>query len=97
MLEFTSLINSDKVTAVYFSNDSCSVCKVIRPQLETKLAGMGGVAFSYIDTVESPIPAAQNMVFTVPTLVIYHAGKEVKRFSRFIDVEEVVDFLGRLS
>ena len=47
--------------------------------------------------MDSPIIASQNMVFAVPTLIIFSDGNEVKRFSRYLDMPDISSFLHRIS
>jgi len=81
--ELENLINDEEACLVYFSNDSCNVCKVIKP----KVIEMGQMQFPqmkliYVDIDKSPLISGQYRVFTIPTILIYFQGKEYARFSR---------------
>jgi len=83
-------IDSEKGMLLYFSNESCSVCKVLKP----KVAGLLGEKFPrllslYVDTEKSPVIAGQFRVFTIPTILIYFEGKEQVRYSRNISMHQL--------
>ena len=83
-------INSEKGLLLYFSSESCSVCKVLKP----KVAGLLQEKFPrmlslYVDTEKSPVIAGQFRVFTIPTILIYFEAKEQVRFSRNISMHQL--------
>lgn len=81
--ELQTLIQNNTMTVVYFSNDSCNVCKVLKPKIQEILASRyTKVELIYIDTEKSPVISGQYRVFTIPTIDIYIEGKEHARFSR---------------
>ncbi len=81
---------------VYFSHEKCNVCKVLKPKinslLETKFPKM---EMYYSDTVLYPEIAAQNSIFTVPTIVAFFDNKESFRKSRNISLQELESILSR--
>jgi len=81
----------------YFSHDTCNVCKVLRPKLETLTAEFDQVRFEYIKTDEQPEEAAQNLVFAVPTIIVLVEGKEGRRFGRHLAMAEYEEYLNRLN
>jgi thiol-disulfide isomerase/thioredoxin len=88
--ELESTISKNKALLVYFSNTHCNVCKVLKPKIHELLKEeFPLMQMYYCDTIESPEVAAQNSIFTVPTLVIYFDGKEYIRKSRNIGITEL--------
>jgi thioredoxin-like negative regulator of GroEL len=88
-------IESEKGLLLYFSSDSCSVCKVLKPKvaelLSEKFPRMQSL---YVDTEKSPVIAGQFRVFTIPTILVFFEGKEQQRYSRNIamhQLEEAID------
>jgi thioredoxin-like negative regulator of GroEL len=83
-------IKAEKGLLLYFSSESCSVCKVLKPKVEElllhKFPGMGS---RYVDTEKSPVLAGQYRVFTIPTILIFFDGKEQLRYSRNISMHEL--------
>ena len=88
--ELTNTIKEEKALLVYFSHDNCNVCKVLKPKIHELLTTeFPLMKMYYCDTIESPELAAQNSVFTVPTIIIFFDGKEFIRKSRNIGITEL--------
>ena len=95
---FNSFIQSNKAVVVYFSTPNCNVCKVLKPKVMELLADdFENFVFGYVNCDANKVIAAQNSVFTVPTLIVYVEGKEVLRKSRNIGLAELNDELSRIS
>lgn len=88
--EFKSTIIKEKAVLIYFSNNTCNVCKVLKPKIHELLQTYFPlIQMYYCDTIERPDIAAQNSIFTVPTILIYFNGKEFMRKSRNIGITEL--------
>lgn len=95
---FNSFIQSNKAVVVYFSTPDCNVCKVLKPKVMELLAeDFQNFVFGYVNCDTNKIAAAQNSVFTVPTLIVFIEGKEVLRKSRNIGLAELDEELSRIS
>lgn len=79
----------------YFSTPTCNVCKVLRPKVEQLAARLEEVGFVYIDSSEHPEIAGQHTVFAVPTIILFHEGRELRRFSRNVSVYDIEQALER--
>ena len=89
-------INSSQGILLYFSSESCSVCKVLRPKVSELLRHKFPRMHSlYVDIEKSPVIAGQFRVFTIPTLLIYFEGKEQVRFSRNIGMHQLEEAIDR--
>ncbi|KAF0151358.1 MAG: Thiol-disulfide isomerase/thioredoxin-like protein [Ignavibacteria bacterium] len=88
--EFLGFIQKNKIASVYFSTPDCSVCKALKPKIINMLSDdFLKIPIAYINCDENKITAAQNFVFTVPTLVVFVGGKEVLRKSRNISLTQI--------
>ena len=88
--QFDLILAEHDAVLSYFSTGNCSVCKVLKP----KIVGMVGESFPkmkliYIESDQFPELAAQNRVFTTPTILIFFAGRETIRKSRAFGLEEL--------
>ncbi len=93
---FNELLASNEAVLFYFSNDDCNVCKVLKPKVYEMLEeNFPKTKFFYVDTKLTPDVAAQNRVFTIPTILVFFAGSELFRKSRYIGIEELQEALGR--
>lgn len=87
---FVQLKDKEPALLIYFSTETCNVCKVLKP----KVAGLIQASFPeikmvYIQTDKLPQVAAQNQVFAVPTILVFFGGKEYIRKSRNIGISEL--------
>lgn len=94
--ELQEIIEKEKGVLLYFSSDTCSVCKVLKP----KVAELLQEAFPlmkvlYVNTELSPMISGQFRVFTIPTILIHFEGKEQFRFSRNISLHQLEESLTR--
>jgi len=88
--EFNQILEDNEAVIAYFSNDTCNVCKVLKPQIYDMVqSNYPKIKPVYIDISHTPDIAAQNSIFTIPTIILYMAGKESIRKSRHIGVEEL--------
>ena len=87
----------NNIKALYFKNNMCGVCTAFLPKME-RVARDYDIPLEIIDVTEKPEFAAQNMVFTVPTIIFVGSeGKEMKRFARNFSEYEIRDFLDRIK
>ena len=83
-------ITREKALLLYFSSDSCSVCKVLRPKVEELLQNkFPQILAHYVDIEKSPVISGQFRIFTIPTILIFFEGKEQLRYSRNISMHQL--------
>ncbi len=88
--EFSKTIENKKACLIYFSHENCNVCKVLKPKIKNLLQSeFPNIEMYHSDTVLNPEIAAQNSIFTAPTILIFFDGKEFLRKSRNIGIEEL--------
>jgi len=94
--EFKEFISKNGGAVTYFSTPQCNVCKVLKPKLKLLLSEhFPEMKFGYINTVEAQELAAQNQVFTVPTILLHLDGKEFIRKSRNVNLNVLAEELER--
>ncbi|MBN2668604.1 MAG: thioredoxin family protein [Bacteroidales bacterium] len=94
--EFNQILSDNDAVLGYFSNETCNVCKVLKPQVyEMVQKNYPKIKSIYVDISEVPEISAQNTIFTIPTIVLYLAGKETFRKSRHIGLEELKEAIAR--
>lgn len=81
------VIASHDLVLAYCSTPDCNVCKVLMPKVQEMVAAVGDWEFLYVNVAESSEIAGQHLIFTVPTLLLFVQGREVKRFSRHFGLE----------
>jgi thioredoxin 1 len=96
LIELQQKIDSEKGVLLYFSSDSCSVCKVLRPKVAELLHEQFPLIVShYVDIEKSPVISGQFRVFTIPTIILFFEGKEHIRYSRNISMHQLEESLSR--
>ena len=94
--ELEELIGGEKAVLLYFSNDACSVCKVLKPRVYQLLQDRFPLLVSrYVDTELSTLIAGQFRVFSIPTILIFFDGKEQVRYSRNIHMHQLEASIAR--
>lgn len=90
MQDLEAIIAREKALLLYFSSESCSVCKVLKPKvaelLHLKFPRMRSL---YVDTEKSPVIAGQFRVFAIPTILVFFEGREQLRYNRNISMHQL--------
>jgi thioredoxin 1 len=88
--EFDLILAENDAVLAYFSTEACSVCHVLKPKvIEMVSESFPKIEMVFIESDKLPELAAQNQVFTAPTVVVFFAGKETIRKSRAFGVDEL--------
>ena len=95
--EILETLRSSSAIVAYFSTPTCNVCKVLRPKVEAMVRETGGIAFMYVDSEQHPAVAGQHMVFAVPTIILFMDGREMRRYSRNLSLEDLERSLGHMK
>ncbi len=94
--EFLTLKEEPAILA-YFSSAGCSVCHVLKPKVEELLrVEFPKMKMVSVKSDELPEVAAQNQVFTAPTILVFFEGREYIRKSRAISVHELQQEIDRI-
>lgn len=94
MANFNEIINSENPVLVDFFAEWCGPCKMMKPILEDvkKKTGEQAVILK-IDIDKNRALAVHYGIQSVPTLIIFKAGKEVWRQSGVIQAQALADLL----
>ena len=91
---FDSIINGDKPVLVDFWATWCGPCKMIGPIIEEVAEEVKDtIVVGKVNVDESSDIAAKYQVMSIPTLILFKDGKEVKRNVGFVPKAAVLDFL----
>lgn len=82
-------ISEDKILVDFYAN-WCGPCKMLAPVLEKTESDLKVLK---VDTDEFEDIARVYGIMTIPTLILFENGKEVKRNIGFIDKDSLEEFL----
>ena len=77
------LIEDHSSCVLFLSSSSCSVCLAVEKKLEMLEKIHTKTYFIAAKLEEVPKLSGSYLVFTIPTVLIFHRGKEIHRQSRF--------------
>lgn len=93
---FERFIGGSPAAAVYFAGPDCGVCTVLEPKIEALLRERFPlIPLARVNIADSAALAAQQSVFTVPTLLIFFDGREAVRLSRAFSPAQLAESLQR--
>jgi thiol-disulfide isomerase/thioredoxin len=95
--EIESLIADNTAVMLYFYNDNCAPCKILRPKVQELIqVDFPNIEFRLINAEQFPATSAQYGVFASPTLLVFFEGKEYIRESKNISISELHDKIERI-
>lgn len=76
----------------------CGPCRAMAPQFERAARELSGrVVFAKLDTDRAAEVSARHRIRSIPTLVVFDAGREVARTSGAMSAPDLVRWLGRVG
>ncbi len=67
----------------------CGPCRMMAPQFEAAAAQLPLVRFVKVDTEAAPLTAQRHAIRSIPTLALFHRGREVGRLSGVRSAPEI--------
>ncbi len=86
------VLSADGTVCVDFSAAWCGPCQMLAPLLE-EISNETDIKIYKVDIDESAVLALSHGIVSVPTLVLFRNGEEVKREIGFLSKEELQAFL----
>lgn len=90
------VLKSDKPVLVDFNATWCGPCRMLAPILESVASENDKFNFAAVDVDDNNELASDYNVSSIPCLVIFKDGKEVKRSVGFLSEEELTKMLGEI-
>lgn len=91
--DFNDIISNGKVVVDFFAT-WCGPCKMLGPIFEKVSEDVNDVKFVKLDVDKFNDIARQYGVMSVPTLILFENGKEVKKEIGFMSEDKLKDFIG---
>ncbi len=94
MASLQEILTSNKLVLVDFTAEWCGPCQMMKPILEKVQAEVGDkVKLVVVDIDKDTTVAAQCMVQSVPTLLLFKDGEQVWRESGILQPQDLVRIL----
>lgn len=94
MASLQEILTSNKLVLVDFTAEWCGPCQMMKPILEKVQAEVGDkVKLVVVDIDKDATVAAQCMVQSVPTLLLFKDGEQVWRESGILQPQDLVRIL----
>ncbi len=90
------VLKSDKPVLVDFNATWCGPCRMLSPILESVADENDKFNFAAVDVDDNNELAANYGVSSIPCLIIFKDGKEIKRSVGFLPKEELESMLGEI-
>lgn len=87
------VLKSDKKVLVDFNADWCGPCRMLKPVIE-ELSESENYKVASVNIDDEEDLAAKYGVMSIPCLVVFENGKEVKRSVGLIPKDDVVSLIG---
>ena len=88
------IIKSNKKVLVDFNADWCGPCKMMKPILEEMIKDNDNIKIASVNIDDEDELAEKYNVFSIPCLVLFETGKEIKRNVGLISKDELEKFIG---
>lgn len=89
-------IDSKEPILIYFSGENCSVCKVLKPKIESEITkNFTRFKLYEVKTDIYKEITSEFTVFSIPTIIVYFDSKEFKRYGRNMSVPLFIEELKR--
>ena len=85
------------MTLVVTKTHTCSVCQNIIPYMKERIPQFDQLNLIEIYLDDHDELKGKFMIFTVPTVMFYHEGKEMLRESRFINTDKINRLIEMMS
>jgi len=84
---------SHKPVLVDFWAGWCAPCRLLAPVLESFSQSQHSIIVAKLDTEQNPLIASKFQVFSIPTLLLFENGREVKRITGALPLQALEDHL----
>lgn len=91
------LVNKKENLLVYFFNNDCAPCLSLRPKVEELLENRFPLMdMVYVDAQQFQELIAEFRAYSYPVLIFFFEGKEYLRFSKYVSLSELNEYIGRI-
>jgi len=94
--EIKNKIDTQDGVMLYFWGDNCAVCDALKPKIKEAFEqNFPKIEQIYIDAKNNTDIAAAFSVFSIPTTIVFLAGKEFAREGRAVSIGALIEKINR--
>ena len=84
---------SHKPVLVDFWAGWCHPCRMVAPVLEAFARNQHSIVVAKVDTEANPITTTRLQIFSIPALILFEGGQEVKRINGAVSLQALESYL----
>jgi len=97
LAELKSLSENEKGLLIYFYSDRCAPCVSLRPKVAEMVAeDFTGMKMVLVNSEKMPEIPANFGVFANPSIIVFFEGREFRRYSKYISINELGGDIDRI-
>ena len=97
LAELQELSQTEKGLIIYFYSDRCAPCISLRPKvLEMVKEDFPGIRLVFVNSEKQPDIPAHYGVFANPGIIVFFEGREFRRYSKYISINELGGDISRI-
>ncbi len=89
---YKTMLNSDRIIIDFYA-DWCGPCKMLAPIFEDVSSKITTTKFAKLNIDSLNEYAKEHKVGSIPTLILFEKGKEIKRFNGFLSKDDLMNFI----
>jgi len=84
------LVDTEKALLIYFFSDRCAPCVSLRPKVSEMIEGdFNEMKLVFVNSEKNPEIPAHFSVFANPSIIVFFEGREFRRYSKYISINEL--------
>lgn len=97
LAEVQALAEKEKGLIIYFYSDRCAPCISLRPKVLEMVAGeFKNMKLVFVNSEKHPDIPAHYGVFANPGIIVFFEGREFRRYSKYISINELGGDISRI-
>ncbi len=97
LAELQSLVSEEKGLLIYFYSDRCAPCVSLRPKVMQMISeDFAGMKMVLVNSENYPELPAHHGVFANPSIIVFFEGREFRRYSKYISINELGSDISRI-